>query len=317
VSAMRHPLLVAALALCACASSKQSVAPVLQSSPPAIAGTSIAIDPTQNVGGYWSHNKLGFELVRALAHRLELTLARAGYSISKTQRADLWIKLTAELSGSTKDLQSVTRMEVIHDGRVLERFEVKSPDDMPDLRAEHYPEYVATTLANRMIRSSTVLAISFEPKKKPPPSMLAELTEGAVVAVFDVIDASGQLDDKSQDQLSDYLSVRATQALGLRVVPRANLRELLQKKKEESYRACADETCQIELGKALSAEKTLAPKLIRMGGACAIAATLFDLKTETAELAASIKTKCAKEALLQGIDDLIDAMKKQSLARSQ
>jgi hypothetical protein len=239
--------------------------------------------------------------VNALAHHLERTLVRAGYASAAPGKAVLSARLTAELSGSTKDLQSVTRLEIVRGGRIVDRFEVKSPDDLPRLKAELYPEYVAVTLANELMRSPAVQA---QPMRPAP-------SEGAVVALFDVSDPSGQLDREAQDQLSEYLSVRATQALGYRVLPRASVRDLLLAKKEESYRSCMDESCQIELGKALAAEKTLATRLIRMGGACALATTLFDLKTETAELAASVKTKCVKESLLQGVDDLVEALKKQ------
>jgi hypothetical protein len=311
---MRRFDLMAFLPLVACAETKTSIAPVLQSAPPAITGTSMAIDPHVAVGGYWSFHKLGFELARALSTRLEEALARAGYDTKRTGRTDLSARITAELSGSTKDLQSITRMEIIHDGKIVDRFEVKSPDDLPRLHAENYPEYVAVTLANRMMQSPALLALAEEPRRKTAFERF-ETGEGAVVALFDVTDASGQLDGEAQDQLSEYLSVRATQALGYRVLPRASVRELLLEKKAESYRACAEEACQIELGKALAAEKTLATRLIRLGASCALTTTLFDLKTETAELAASIKTKCQKESLLQGIDDLVDAMKKQRAER--
>ena len=69
-----------------------------------------------------------------------------------------------------------------------------------------------------------------------------------------------------------------------------------------SYKQCFDQTCQIELGKAISAQKSLAVKLLRVGGKCAITASLCDLATETTERGASTRTECSDEALMDGMD---------------
>src|SRR5215470_263104 len=99
---MRGHRMIAMLPLVAigCAETRQSIAPVLQSAPPAATGTSIAVDPRVGVGGYWSHNKLGFELARSLQRRLEEALSRAGYDTTRSQRPLLSARITAELSGS-------------------------------------------------------------------------------------------------------------------------------------------------------------------------------------------------------------------------
>jgi hypothetical protein len=43
------------------------------------------------------------------------------------------------------------------------------------------------------------------------------------------------------------------------------MRDRIASDKAESYRACVDQSCQIELGKAMAAQKSLATKLIRVG----------------------------------------------------
>jgi hypothetical protein len=70
------------------------------------------------------------------------------------------------------------------------------------------------------------------------------------------------------------------------------------------FKACYDEGCQIALGKALSAQKTLSAKLRHIGKKCVATATLYDLKTETTERAASIETDCTPESLMGGIRQL-------------
>ena len=76
----------------------------------------------------------------------------------------------------------------------------------------------------------------------------------------------------------------------------------------ESYRPCSDSACQIELGKALAAKKMLTTKVLRLGTACAMTATLYDLATETAEAAAAVRSGCSKSALVDGVDQLISVL---------
>jgi len=127
----------------------------------------------------------------------------------------------------------------------------------------------------------------------------------AIVAVFDVEDGTGSLSAADAQQLGDYLSVRVASVPRTRVVPRDQLRGAISDAKAESYKACFDQSCQIELGKALSAEKSVATKLLRVGSRCAMTLAMFDLKTETAERAASTQTECAADALFGAVDDLV------------
>jgi hypothetical protein len=126
---------------------------------------------------------------------------------------------------------------------------------------------------------------------------------GAIIAVFDVQDASGQLGATSVDQLTEYLAAQLA-AGGLRVVPRAQLRARLIEEKKGSLRSCVDESCQIELGKAVAAQKTVATKILRVDRQCAITAMLYDLKTEATERAATVEVECSERALLGGLRQL-------------
>jgi len=85
------------------------------------------------------------------------------------------------------------------------------------------------------------------------------------------------------------------------IADETQLRSRLQGEKVGSYRQCYDQSCQIELGKAIAAQKTLASKLLKVGETCAITATLYDLKTETAERGASVRVACEDSKLMDGI----------------
>lgn len=126
---------------------------------------------------------------------------------------------------------------------------------------------------------------------------------GEVIAVFDLEDVRKSLADGDADQLTEYFAVQLS-AVGYKTVPRSQLRQRLSAEKEESYKACYDESCQIDLGKAVAAQKSVATKLLKVGTTCAITATLYDLRSETTELAASVDTRCSQEELFGGLREL-------------
>lgn len=118
-----------------------------------------------------------------------------------------------------------------------------------------------------------------------------------VVAVFDVQDSSSSLGEGTIDQSTEYLAAQLVEQAQFRIVPRAQLRSRLLDEKRESYQACFDELCQIELGKAVAAEKSLQTRLLRIGATCALTATLYDLRSETTEGAATIEGDYSENGL--------------------
>jgi len=139
--------------------------------------------------------------------------------------------------------------------------------------------------------------------RAPKPAVAAaKKGSPSIVAVFDIHDASKKLEKDALVQLTNYLGTLLTQSGIYKVIPQDQLRQNLLDEKKGSFKECFDERCQIELGKALSAEKTLATTLIQVGNKCAVTANLFDLKTETTEKGASVETGCSP-------DDLLSAMK--------
>jgi hypothetical protein len=138
--------------------------------------------------------------------------------------------------------------------------------------------------------------------KEPPRKSAAD---PIVIAVFDVQETAGLMTPAQLDQLTEYLTVKLTETTKFRVVPRTQIRERLREEKTNTYTACFDESCQIELGKNLAAQKSLSTKLLQVGTDCVLTSTLFDLKTETTERAASVTTGCAVNAMFGGVDEIV------------
>jgi hypothetical protein len=125
-----------------------------------------------------------------------------------------------------------------------------------------------------------------------------------IVAIFDIHDASKKLDQDVLIQLTTYLGTLLTKTGMYKVIPREQIRSRLLDEKKGTYEKCFDESCQIELGKALSAQKSLATTMIQVGNQCAVTANLFDLKTETSEKGASVETGCSSNELLGAIKEI-------------
>jgi hypothetical protein len=137
-----------------------------------------------------------------------------------------------------------------------------------------------------------------EPSRPPAP----------IVAVLEIEDGRGRLEPRALDQLSEYLATKLASG-GYQVVPRDRLRRRLLLSKAEGYRPCVDESCQIELGKAVAAQKTLATKVLGVGAECTLTSTLYDLRLEVAERAALARSACDTEALVAGIDRLVSELR--------
>ncbi len=146
-----------------------------------------------------------------------------------------------------------------------------------------------------------------QPKLRSKPIVTPAVTPAGpkpIVAVFDVRDESKRFKKNVTEQLTEYLAASLTATGRFQVVPRDQLRKRLSQEKRASYRKCYDESCQLEMGKALAAEKTLTTKLLRVGDRCAIVATLYDLKTETTDKSALEKTNCSANELMELMDKI-------------
>lgn len=124
--------------------------------------------------------------------------------------------------------------------------------------------------------------------------------EGGIVAVFDIEDRGSGLAAGARSNIVDHIVVVLTQR-GFQVIPRDQIRERLRREKIESYRECYDQNCQIELGRELAAQKSLAPVLTRIEDRCRLALVLYDLRKAVTENAASIDCACSEAVLLEAV----------------
>lgn len=127
--------------------------------------------------------------------------------------------------------------------------------------------------------------------------------QGPIVAVFDIEERGAALGREALKDLTDFLAARLAEG-GYQVIPRAEIVRRLLDQKRESYRECYDESCQIELGRELAAQKSLSAQLLKVGEKCQLTGVLYDLKKSTTELAATAEGGCSRDSVLESIKDL-------------
>lgn len=132
---------------------------------------------------------------------------------------------------------------------------------------------------------------------------VASAGERPIVAVFDMEDRGSGLDKEVLANLTDYLASLLAEG-GYQVIPRDQIRERLTGEQKESYKACYDQACQIELGRELAAQKSLATQILKIGKTCRVTATLYDLKKSAAERGATAGGACQEDLLLGALEEI-------------
>ena len=128
---------------------------------------------------------------------------------------------------------------------------------------------------------------------------------GAFVAVFDIEDKSGRLSSPEIDGLTDYLANKIAEGGLFHVVPRDEIKKRLLQQKSKSYKKCYDQSCQIEIGREIAAQKTLTTTISRIGSSCVVTAALFDLQKAATDATASSRGKCGTDDLVSQIENII------------
>jgi hypothetical protein len=123
------------------------------------------------------------------------------------------------------------------------------------------------------------------------------------VAVFDMEDRGAGLSKDTLNNLTDYLAAMLTEG-GYQVIPRTQIRERLKQQQTESYKKCFDQSCQIELGKEMAAQKSLATKVLKIGKKCRVTGDLYDLKRAASEKAATAGSGCSEDELLAAVEEV-------------
>jgi hypothetical protein len=131
-----------------------------------------------------------------------------------------------------------------------------------------------------------------------------------IVAVFDIEDKGANLAEALRARLSDYLAMRLAALKKYNVVPRDQLRARLAKQKKGSYKSCYAQSCQIEIGKELAAQKSLATAIMRLGTRCTVSAVLYDLKSAASEGGATAAGGCTEDNIVASLESVVKQLAK-------
>ncbi len=129
----------------------------------------------------------------------------------------------------------------------------------------------------------------------------AAAADRPIVAVFNIEAKNLKLPASVLDGLTDALGSMIA-SRGCQIVPRSELKKRLLEQKAASQKMCYDASCQIELGKELAAQKTLATQLIKLGKNCKVTLTLFDLKRSASEAGVYESGGCDEEGIVQSLE---------------
>jgi hypothetical protein len=130
-------------------------------------------------------------------------------------------------------------------------------------------------------------------------------TKAPIVAVFPLETKGVRISPARVRRLGDYLTMALAAAGQYQVVPREQLRKALAQQKRASYKKCYEQSCHVELGRELAAQKSLATVIVQFGSQCKITAVLYDLKTAASERGARLAVACNESAIADAIDRLV------------
>lgn len=150
-------------------------------------------------------------------------------------------------------------------------------------------------------RSRTILVALSLLWLSPP----ASAEKKPIVAVFDVENRGADLSDELRNRLSDFLAMRIAASGAFQTVPRQQLKERLAAQKKESYKSCYDQTCQIEIGKELAAQKSLTTTVAKLGSRCMVTTVLYDLQRATSEGGASVEGSCSEDGIVESLIKIV------------
>ena len=141
-------------------------------------------------------------------------------------------------------------------------------------------------------------------------------TQRPIVAVFTVEAQGVELSARTLDRLSNYLAGSLVATGHYQVVPRDQLKLRLTAQKADSYRSCYERSCQIEIGKELAAQLSLATQVIKLGSKCAVTATLFDLRKAAAASAATRRGGCSEDEIVASLEKTVAGLVPKGASRA-
>jgi hypothetical protein len=172
---------------------------------------------------------------------------------------------------------------------------------------KHIPDVRSETQWHNVARADSRTTVQKEAAQPPPTEVPFRRIDvrGAYVAVFDIQDKSKALSRMELESLTDYLATKMAEDGLFHVIPREEIQKRLLSAKQKSYKSCYDQSCQIEIGREIAAQKTLSVKIASIGSSCIVTAALYDLKKAATNATATTRGKCDTDALLAQIEEII------------
>jgi hypothetical protein len=227
------------------------------------------------------------------AGNFEVTIRSLGPSwIEPIQRDGLWIELPERRSAKPHARAALISIET----------SLRSPplapgEDRPSREDTPEHEHLAPIERARVPLSADISAQLISALQSPE-------SGNRLFAVFPIsITLRRALEGPEVESLNTLFATELEER-GLRLIPPANLRHKLLKAKAESYRACFDDSCQIEAGKELAAEAIIHVSISALGDECVASARAYDLRTETSVGSISVRTPCGAKQLGDALEQV-------------
>ena len=125
------------------------------------------------------------------------------------------------------------------------------------------------------------------------------------VAVFELELRRVRLSKEVAQILRDYLADRLAATGKYRVVPGAKTRAALNPEQVRSRGKCYAKSCQIRVGQALAADRSLSTRVMRIGRTCTVTATLYNLEQQVTERGANADGRCGEEHIKAALDKVV------------
>jgi len=125
------------------------------------------------------------------------------------------------------------------------------------------------------------------------------------VAVFEIQTDRVKLKPGVLRVLRRYMADGLAAAGGFRLVPEDKMRRELMREVKRSRKSCFARSCQIRVGEALSADRALSLRVMKLGGRCVVTATMFHVKTQVSEGGGRASGRCTEAGLQASLDVIL------------
>ena len=141
-----------------------------------------------------------------------------------------------------------------------------------------------------------------------------------ILAVMEIEDKTGKFEGKDLEAATNYLSTLLVTSGKYSVVEKgrqeAKKKQVVKNLKRETYDACYDDKCRIELGRALAADTLLACSIIGMGKSCTLTCRMVPLEKEVADKAGAAELECGADALPGAVKSVVEQLTREESPRS-